>query len=141
MRHTLLVGSTSLRKVGNVLLQRNSNRRVGHAADGARAGHIGVVESVGDIKAVKRRRSREQVSVGLVVVRFVEVEGVAGEAQLGDESRGAVDVVCVALSLGAVEDGRVESGGQVVESLWECADGGDGAGDLLLDVAAVLDEW
>jgi len=80
VRHTLRVRVATLREVGDILLQRNSDSRVGHAAECTRARHIGVVESVRDVEAVKSGRSREQVSIGLVVVRFVKVECVAGEA-------------------------------------------------------------
>jgi hypothetical protein len=87
---------------------------------------------------VKRRRSREKVGVGLVFECLVEVEGVAGEAELGDESGGTVDVVGVALSLGTVEDGRVEGVGEVVESIRVGSDGGNGGSDLCLDVGGVV---
>lgn len=141
MRHTLRVRVSALRESRDVLLQRNSDSRVGHTADGAGAGDVGVVESVRDVEAVERGRSGEQVGVGLVVECFVEVEGVAGEAELGDDGGDAVEVVGVALGLAAVEDGGVEGGGEVVEGLWVSANGWDGACDLCLDAAAVLDVW
>lgn len=138
MRHTRRVRVALLRKGRDVLLQRNGNGRVRHAADGAGACDVGVVESVRDVEAVQRRRSGKQVGVGLVVVGLVEVEGVASEAELGDESRGTVNVVGVALSLSAVEDGRVEGVGKVVESLRVGTDGGNGGCDLALDVGGVV---
>lgn len=141
MWHARGVRVALLREGGDVLLQRNGDSRVRHAADGAGACDVGVVESVRDVEAVERGRSGEQVGVGLVVVCLVEVEGVAGEAELGDESRGAVDVVGVALSLGAVEDGRVEGVGKVVESLRVGTDGWNGGCDLALDVGGVVRPW
>ena len=141
VRHTLRVRIAALRESRDVLLQRNCNSRVRNAADGAGAGDVGVVESVGDVEAVERGRGGEQVSVGVVVEGFVEVEGVAGEAELGDDGGDAVEVVGVALGLAAVEDGRVEGGGQVVEGFRVGVDGWDGACDLCLDAAAVLDVW
>ena len=77
--HTLIIRTASLREVRNILLQRNSDSRIRHAAESACARDIGIVESVGNVKAVKSRRSGEQVGVSLVVVRLVEVEGVARE--------------------------------------------------------------
>jgi hypothetical protein len=141
MRHALRIRVTTLRESRNVLLQRNSDSRVRNAADRAGAGDVSVVESVRDVEAVERGRGGEQVGVGLVVESFVEVEGVAGEAELGDDGGDAVEVVGVALGLAAVEDGRVEGGGQVVEGFRVGVDGWDGAGDLCLDAAAVLDVW
>lgn len=138
MRHTRSVRVAILREGRDVFLQSNSNCRVGHAADRAGAGDVGVVESVRDVEAVERGRGGEQVGVGLVLEGLVEVEGVAGEAQLSDESRGAIDVVGVALSLGAVEDGRVEGGGKVVENIRVGTDGRDSACDLSLDVGGVV---
>jgi hypothetical protein len=90
---------------------------------------------------VEGGRSGEQVGVGLVLECLVEVEGVAGEAELSDESGGTVDVVGVALGLGAVEDGRVEGVGEVVESLRVGADGWDGGSDLALDVGGIVGPW
>jgi hypothetical protein len=87
---------------------------------------------------VERRRRGKQVGVGLVSEGLVEVEGVAGEAELGDKGGGTVDVVGVALSLGAVEDGRVQGVGEVVQSLRVGADGRDGGCDLSLDVGGVV---
>lgn len=141
MRHTRGVRVALLCEGRDILLQRNGDGRVRHAADWAGAGDVGVVESVRDVKAVERGRGGEQVGVGLVLECLVEVEGVAGEAELGDESRGTVDVVGVALSLGAVEDGRVQGGGKVVENLRVGTDGWDGACDLSLDVGGVVGPW
>ena len=141
MRHARGVRVALLRERRDVLLQRYGDSRVRHAADRAGAGDVGVVESVRDVKAVEGGRGGEQVCVGLVVVCLVEVEGVAGEAELGDDGGDAVEVVGVALGLAAVEDGRVEGGGQVVEGFRVGVDGWDGAGDLCLDAAAVLDVW
>ena len=138
MRHALRVRVAALREVRDVLLQRNSDSRVGHAAQDTGAGHVGVIESVRDVEAVEGGRGGEQVGVGLVVVGLVEVEGVAGEAELCDKSGGTVDVVGVALSLAAVEDGRVQGVGEVVKSFGVGTDGGNGACDLLLDVAGVV---
>ena len=138
MRHTRGVWVAILRESRDVFLQSNGNGRVGHAADRAGAGDVGVVESVRDVEAVERGRGGEQVGVGLVLEGLVEVEGVAGEAQLSDESRGAIDVVGVALSLGAVEDRRVKSGGKVVEDIRVGTDGRDSACDLSLDVGGVV---
>ena len=141
VRHTRGVRVTLLRKGCDVLLQRDGDGRVRHAADWAGAGNVGVVESVRDIEAVEGGRSGEQVGVGLVLECLVEVEGVAGEAELSDESGGTVDVVGVALGLGAVEDGRVEGVGEVVESLRVGADGWDGGSDLALDVGGIVGPW
>jgi hypothetical protein len=141
LHRCVLTIQVEVRHTLRVLLQRNGDSRVGHAAESARACHISVVESVWDVKAVERGRSGEQVGVSLVVVRFVEVEGVAGEAQLGDQSRDTVDVISVALSLAAIEDGRVQGSGNVVEGLWVGTDGWDSGCDLFLDVGAVVDVW
>ena len=138
VRHTRGVRVTLLRESRDVFLQSNGNGRVGHAADRAGASDIGVVESVRDVEAVERGRGGEQVGVGLVLEGLVEVEGVAGEAELRDKSRGAIDIVGVALSLGAVEDGRVEGGGKVVEDIRVGTDGRDSACDLSLDVGGVV---
>lgn len=138
MRHARSVRVAFLREGRDVLLQRNSDSRVGHAADRACACNVGVVEGVRDVEAVEGRRGGEQVGVGLVFECLVEVEGVAGEAELGDESGGTVDVVGVALSLGAVEYSRVEGVGEVVESIRVGTDGGDGGCDLFLDVGGVV---
>lgn len=139
VRHALLVGVAALRKVRDVLLQSNGNGRIGNTADRAGARLVGVVEGVRDIEAVQRRWCGEQVGVGLVVLRLVEIEGVAGEAQLCDESRSAVEIVSVTLRLAAVEDWRVECVGDVVEGFWVGTNGRKGGGDLLLDTAAVVD--
>lgn len=141
MRHTCGVRVALLREGRDVLLQRNGDGWVRHAADWAGACDVGVVESVGHIEAVERGRGGEQVGVGLVLECLVEVEGVAGEAELGNESRGTVDVVGVALGLGAVEDRRVQGSGKVVENLWVGTDGGNGACDLSLDVGGVVGPW
>ena len=141
VRHTCGVRVALLREGRDVLLQRNGDGRVGHAADRAGAGDVGVVESVGDVEAVERGRGGEQVGVGLVLECLVEVEGVAGEAELGNESRGTVDVVGVALGLGAVEYRGVQGSGKVVENLWVGTDGGNGACDLSLDVGGVVGPW
>ena len=141
VRHTRGVGVALLRESRDVLLQRNGDSRVRHAADWAGTGNVGIVESVGDVEAVERGRGGEQVGVGLVLECLVEVEGVAGEAELGDESRGTVDVVGVALGLGAVEDCRVQGGSKVVENLRVGTDGGNGACDLSLDVGGVVGPW
>ena len=90
---------------------------------------------------MERGRGGEEVGVGLVLKCLVEVEGVAGEAELGNESRGTVDVVGVALGLGAVEDGRVKGAGKVVEDIGVGTDGWNGAGDLFLDVGTVVGPW
>lgn len=141
MRHTRSVRVTLLREGCDVLLQRNGDGRVGHPTDRASARDVGVVESVWDVEAVERGRGGEEVCVGLVLECLVEVEGVAGEAELRDESRGTVDVVGVALGLGAVEDGRVQGGGEVVENIGVGTDGWDGACDLSLDVGGVVGPW
>jgi hypothetical protein len=138
VRHTRGVWVTFLCEGRDVLLQGNCDSRVRHAADWAGTGNVGVVESVRDVEAMERGRSGEQVGVGLVLECLVEVESVAGEAELGDESGGTVDVVGVALSLGAVEDGRVQGVGQVVESLRVGTDGGNGGCDLSLDVGGIV---
>jgi hypothetical protein len=90
---------------------------------------------------VKGGRSGKQVGVGLVLECLVEVEGVAGEAELGDESGGTIDVVGVALGLSAVEDSRIQGVGEVVESVRVGTDGGDGGCDLFLDVGGVVGPW
>lgn len=141
MRHTRGVRVALLRESRDVLLQRNGDGRVRHAANRACACDVGVVESVRDVEAVERGRGGEQVGVGLVLECLVEVEGVAGEAELGDQSRGTVDVVGVALGLSAVEDRRVQGSGKVVENLGVGTDGRDGACDLSLDVGGVVGPW
>lgn len=139
VRYALLVGVAALRKVRDVLLQSNGNGRVGNTADRASARLVGVVEGIWDIEAVQRRWCGEQVGVGLVVLRLVKVEGIAGEAQLRDESRSTVEIVSVTLRLAAVEDWRVECVGDIVEGFRVGTNGREGGGDLLLNTTAVVD--
>lgn len=139
MRHARLVGRARHGEVGDILLQREGDGRVGHAAEDVVAGGVGVVESVAHVEAVERRRDGEEVGVGFVAVRFVEVEGVAGEDQLGDEGGGAVEVVGVALGLRAVEYWWVEGFCDVGEDFGVGLYGGDDGGELSLDVGGILD--
>ena len=85
------------------------------------------------------RRDSEEIGVGLVVESLVEVVRVAHESALRDCGSRAGDVRCVALSLAAVEDGRVEGVFNVCESRWERFDAGQKVEDLILEAGGVLD--
>lgn len=84
------------------------------------------------------RRGGEEVGVGLVLEGFVEVVGVAGEGQLGDDGRGAVEVVGVALGLGTGKVGGVQGVKDVVKGFGVGGDGGDSDGELGLNIGLVL---
>jgi len=136
-RHARLVRGARLGEVGDVLLQGDGDGRAGIDWVGVRRA---VVVGVSDVGAVQGRRHGEEVGVGGVGVGFVEVEGVAGEDEFRVQGGGARDLVRIGHGLAAVEDGRVEDVGDVVDHVRVGGDGGEGLEDCLAEGGVVLDE-
>lgn len=90
---------------------------------------------------MERGRHVEEVAVRLVVVGFLEPEGVASEDELRQDGRQTGDLVRVVLGLAAVEDWWVQDLGYVFEARGLRYEKGERGGQKIVQRRVVFDEW